>query len=70
MKKQIYRNIHTPEQLGIAHLGSPHMAIVHPVQHIDRAEYGRRLAAAEGGIFTAYGYCVPVSEDGRAENVA
>ena len=30
-------NIRTPEELGIAHIGSPHTAIVPPMQAIDRA---------------------------------
>jgi hypothetical protein len=47
-------------ELGVYHLGSPHTAVVPPKSPIDRAEYGRRLAEAEGGWFTAQGYVTPV----------
>ena len=62
MKQNINRNIRSPEQLGIAHLGNPHTAIVPPKHRIDRAEYGRRLAMAEGGIFTPSGYFIPTKK--------
>jgi hypothetical protein len=60
---QEYRNyphIRTPADLGIACLGDPRAAIVPPKRRIDRAEYGRRLAEAKGGIFTPQGYTVPI----------
>ena len=59
MKHMIMQNIRTPEDLGIAVLGSPHTAIVPPKRRIDRAEYGRRLAGLQGGMFTSQGYIVP-----------
>ena len=65
MKRQKYRNIRTPEDLGVAYLGSPHTAIVPPKRRIDRADYGRRLAEAEGGIFTPSGYLVPMKNKRR-----
>ena len=60
MENRLYQNIRTPEDLGIVHLGSPHDAIVPPKRRIDRAGYGRRLAEAEGGVFTPSGYFVPI----------
>jgi len=69
LKHQINRNIQSPEDLGNAHLGSPHTAIVPPKRRIDRADYGRRLAEAEGGIFTPSGYLVPMkNKRGRKNN--
>jgi hypothetical protein len=65
LKRQIYRNIRTPEDLGVACLGSPHNAIVPPKYRIDRAEYGRRLAELEGGVFSPLGYFVPEKNEGR-----
>lgn len=62
MKYQCMKNVKTPEDLGIAHLGDPRTAIVPPKCPIDRAEYGRRLAEAEGGIFTPLGYLVPMKK--------
>ena len=59
---RINPNIRTPEDLGNAYLGNPNTAVVPPKQRIDRAEYGRRLAEAEGGIFTSLGYIVPVKK--------
>ena len=56
-----FNSIRTPEDLGVAYLGSPHDAIVPPKRRIDRAGYGRRLAEAEGGIFTPSGYFVPIN---------
>jgi len=61
----INRSIRSPEDLGIAHLGSPHTAIVPPKKRIDRAGYGRILAEAEGGIFTPSGYLVPIKNKRR-----
>ena len=60
MYNSIFRNIRTPEDLGVAYLGSPHDAIVPPKRRIDRVGYGRRLAEAEGGVFTPSGYFVPI----------
>ncbi|MDR1668915.1 MAG: hypothetical protein LBR76_03030 [Oscillospiraceae bacterium] len=59
-----YPHIRTPEDLGIAFLGNPHTAIVPPKRRMDRAEYGRRLALAEGGVFTPEGYIIPVKKQG------
>jgi len=59
------KSIRTPEDLGSVHLGSPHTAIMPPKRRIDRAEYGRRLADAEGGIFTPSGYLVPMKNKRR-----
>jgi hypothetical protein len=50
--------------LGVALLGSPYTAIVPPKKPIDRAEYGRRLADAESGVFTPRGYIAPIKEKG------
>ena len=68
MKQHIDPRIRTPEDLGVACLGSPHTAIVSPKHRIDRAEYGRRLAAAEGGIFTPSDYLVPIKTKRRKTN--
>jgi len=65
VKTRKNKNIRTPEDLGNAHLGSPHTAIVPPKRRIDRAEYGRRLAEMEGGIFTPSGYLVPMKKQRR-----
>ena len=62
MKHRINRNIKTPEDLGNTYLGSPHAAILPPKRRIDRADYGRRLAEVEGGIFTPSGYLVPMKK--------
>ena len=62
MKYSLSKNIQTPEDLGIAHLGSPHTAIVPPKHPINRAEYGDKLARAEGGIFTPLGYFAPIKD--------
>jgi hypothetical protein len=59
---RIYPYILSAEELGIALLGSPRAAIAPPKRPIDRAEYGRVLAAAEGGFFTPQGYIVPDKE--------
>jgi len=59
------KNLRTPEDLGVAYLGSPHTAIVPPKRRIDRAEYGRELAEMEGGIFTPSGYLVPMKNKKR-----
>ena len=60
----IYRlipHIRTPEDLGVAVLGSSYASIVPvmPKNRIDRAEYGRKLAELEGGLFTPRGYFAP-----------
>lgn len=60
MKNRIHKDIRTPEDLGIAVLGSPDTAVVPPKCRTDRAEYGHRLAKAEGGIFTPFGYLAQV----------
>ena len=62
MRYMLMSGIRTPEDLGIALLGNPLFSVVFvaPENHIDRAEYGRRLANAEGGVFTPLGYIVPV----------
>jgi hypothetical protein len=65
LEQHIIRNIRTPEDLGNAYLGSPHTAIVPPKRRIDRADYGNRLAEAEGGIFTPSGYLVPMKNKKR-----
>jgi hypothetical protein len=64
MPKQIYPEIKTPEELGIAVLGNPLLSIVPPkkAHRIDRREYGERLAKSEGGEFTECGYVVERSE--------
>jgi len=71
MTYQLVPQIRTPEDLGLAILGNPH-ASVSPTSsknRIDRAEYGRRLAELEGGVFTAHGYFVP-SNTRRAADAA
>lgn len=65
-----YTGIRDAEDLGNAHLGSPHTAIVPPTRRIDRAEYGRRLAESEGGIFTPSGYLVPMKNKNRRKHHA
>jgi hypothetical protein len=57
------RNIRRAEGLGAAHIGSPHDAIVPPKRRIDRAEYGRAIAALEDGTFTPKGYIVPERQE-------
>ncbi|MDR1537740.1 MAG: hypothetical protein LBU32_07045 [Clostridiales bacterium] len=47
--------IHNAEALGRYHLGNPNHAVHIVSNPIDRAEYGRRLADMEGGIFTDKG---------------
>jgi hypothetical protein len=47
-------------ELGVYHLGSPHTSIGPLKRRIDRADYGRKLAEAEGGRFTPKGYLVPL----------
>ena len=64
-KYKRYPGIRSAEDLGVAVLGSPHTAIVPPKRPVDRAEYGRRLAEAEGGIFTPSGYFVPTNNRRR-----
>ena len=61
-KSKFYPGIQNTEDLGNAYLGNPNTAIVPPKRRIDRAEYGRRLAEAEGGIFTPSGYLVPMKK--------
>ena len=65
-----FPGIQSEEDLGIACIGSPHTAIKPPNRHIDRAEYGRRLADAEGGVFTPSGYFVPIKNMSRRDNYA
>ena len=67
--KPFLRTIRTPEELGVAYIGSPLTAIVPPKQPIDRAEFGRRLARMEGGVFSSLGYHVP-STNRRSESNA
>ena len=55
----IHPHIHNAEELGLAVLGKPQAAIAPRKLIIDRAEYGRALAEAEGGVFTSTGYVVP-----------
>lgn len=67
MYRCVNPHIRTPEELGIAYLGNPQTAIV-PVPRknlIDRAKYGRKLANLENGIFTPFGYFVPI-KNGRS----
>ena len=67
MNCRLMPHIHTEEDLGIAVLGNPHASVV-PVlseNRINRAEYGRKLAELEGGVFTPLGYFVPVKNEGR-----
>lgn len=68
MKHRINSNILTPEDLGNAYLGNTNTAIVPPKHRIDRAEYGRRLAELEGGIFKSSGYFVPIKRKRRKTN--
>lgn len=63
MNYRLIPGIRTPEDLGVAHLGNPNMAIVPSKHPIDRADYGRRLAEAQGGVFTPIGYLVPISKE-------
>jgi hypothetical protein len=58
---RIYPSIRNFEDLGRHYLGSEHQNIVPTKQRIDRAEYGRKLADAEGGQFTLRGYIVPIA---------
>lgn len=67
---QLLPGIFTPKDLGIYYLGSPDTAIVPPKCPVDRAEYGRRLAEAEGGIFTSRGYMMPLDGRRRSNHVA
>ena len=55
-----YPNIRTPKDLGVAIIGAPHSSIVPPKRSIDREDYGRKVAAMDGGIFTPSGYLVPI----------
>lgn len=69
-KYRYFPCIKNTEDLGIAYLGNPNTAIVPPKHRIDRAEYGKCLAEAEGGIFTASGYYVPIKGKRRKNNAA
>jgi hypothetical protein len=60
LKHRTYHDIHTPEELDVACIGSLLAAIVPAKRRIDRAKYGRCLVKAEGGIFTPSGYFVPI----------
>jgi len=64
MKYLLIPHIQTPEDLGVAMLGNPHASIT-PAFHenrINRAEYGRRVAELEGGLFTPHGYARPMKD--------
>jgi hypothetical protein len=63
---RLFPNIRNAEDLGVAYLGSPNTAIVYipRERRIDRADYGRKLAALDGGIFTPAGYLVPNKREG------
>ena len=65
-KFQIFPGIRSYEDLGAAYIGSPLADIVAipRERQIDRAEYGRKLAAMEGGIFSPFGYIVPAMSMG------
>lgn len=67
MDCRLMPHIRTEEDLGVAYLGNPHASVVPvlPENRIDRAEYGRRLAGLEGGVFTPLGYFTPVKNEGR-----
>jgi len=65
LKTQKYPKIRPTEDLGTTHLSSPQTAITPPKRRIDRAEYGRRLADAERGIFTPSGYLVTMKNKRR-----
>ena len=72
MKYHRMKNIRSPEDLGIALLGSPFNSIipVSPKNRINCADYGQKLAAAEGGIFTPFGYIVPIKGARRKTDAA
>ena len=72
MRYRILRGIRTPEDLGIAMLGNPHASVVPvaPESRVDRAWYGRRLAETEGGVFSPFGYIVPIKNTRRMQNAA
>ena len=57
-----YLNIRTPKDLGVAIIGAPYTGIVPPKRNIDREDYGRKVAAMDGGIFTPSGYLVTVKD--------
>jgi hypothetical protein len=63
-----YPNIRAPEDLGVAHLGSSHTAIVPPKRRSDRAGYRYRFAEAEDGVFTPSGYLVTMISKRRRKN--
>ena len=65
-----FPGIRSAEDLGVAIFGNPNTAIVPPKRRIDRAEYGRRLADMEGGVFTPSGYFVPMKNKGRRKGYA
>ena len=62
---RIYPYIHNTEELGIAVLGNRYTDVVPREITIDRADYGRALAALDGGIFTSKGYIVPDEQEGE-----
>lgn len=62
-KYRLFPGIRDAEALGVALLGSTHTAVAPPKRRIDRAEYGSKLAAAEGGSFTSRGYIAPVKRE-------
>jgi hypothetical protein len=65
LEYKLFPGIRSAEDLGVAYLGSPHTAITLMKRRIDRADYGRRVAEAEGGKFTPQGYIVPVIQEGE-----
>jgi hypothetical protein len=60
-KYRIYPSIRNFEDLGRYYLGNEHQSVAPAKHRIDRAEYGRKLAAAECGQFTPHGYIVPIA---------
>ena len=63
-----YPNIRTPKELGVAIIGAPYTGIVPPKRCIDREDYGRKVAAMDGGIFTPSGYLVPIKDRRTKDN--
>ena len=63
-----YPNIRTPKDLGVAIIGAPYTGIVPPKRNIDREDYGRKVAAMDGGVFTLSGYLVPIKDRRTKDN--